>query len=188
MILQKAFKLIYKLGWIKTFVRIKLDPVAYARSLGVKVGDDVRLIGIHGGTFGSEPYLIEIGNHVTITSRVQFVTHDGGVWVFRDRNPDMDVFGRISIGNNVFVGFGSIIMPNVRIGNNVVVAAGSIVTKNIPDNSVAVGVPARVIKTLDEYYDSIQHRIIAVKNLPEDIKRSVLESNISELLADRIAN
>ena len=66
------------------FYSARRDPVKYARSLGVKIGNDVRLISIKSGsgTFGSEPYLVVIGNHVTVTGGVRFVTHDGGVWVF----------------------------------------------------------------------------------------------------------
>ena len=99
--------------------------------------------------FGSETYLISIGNQVRITNGVRFVTHDGGAWVLRELGLDnIDLFGKITMGNNVHIGWNAIIMPNVSIGNNVVVGAGAVVTKNIPDNSVAVGNPARVIKTL----------------------------------------
>lgn len=59
--------------------------------------------------------------------------------------------GCIAIGDNVFIGAGTRIMYNVRIGSNVIIGAGSLVNKDIPDNSVVAGVPARVIKTLDEY-------------------------------------
>src|SRR5687768_17586277 len=76
------------------------DPVEYARSTGVEIGNDCRLIDV---SFGSEPYLVSLGNHVSATG-TNFVTHDGGVWVFRDRRPDADVFGRIRVGNNVFLG------------------------------------------------------------------------------------
>ena len=62
---------------------IASDPVSYARRIGVRVGRDCRLIGIDRATFGSEPYLVSIGDHGTITDGVRFITHDGGVWVFR---------------------------------------------------------------------------------------------------------
>jgi galactoside O-acetyltransferase len=54
--------------------------------------------------------------------------------------------GRIEIGENVWLGANVIILPNVRIGNNSIIGAGSVVTKNVPENVVAVGVPAKVIK------------------------------------------
>ena len=56
----------------------------------------------------------------------------------------------ITIGNNVWIGAGAIILPGVTIGNNVVIGAGSVVTKNIPAYSLAVGNPCRVIKRIDE--------------------------------------
>ena len=101
---------------VKKFVRswrIRTDPVAYARGLGVRVGEGCRLIATHHGTFGTEPYLISLGDHVTITNGVQFVTHDGGVWVFREHHPDIDVIAPITVGNNVFIGINTILMPGV---------------------------------------------------------------------------
>ncbi len=63
------------------------------------------------------------------------------------------MLGKVKIGNNVFIGAGSVVLPNVTIGNDVIIGAGSIVTKDIPSNSVAVGNPARVIKTFEEYFE-----------------------------------
>ena len=159
------------------FYSARRDPVKYARSLGVKIGNDVRLISIKSGsgTFGSEPYLVVIGNHVTVTGGVRFVTHDGGVWVFREQDPDIEVFGPIVIGDNVFIGYGAIILPNVTIGNNCVIAAGSIVSKNVPDGMVVAGVPAKVIKTTEEYAESIKNTKTSVRSLSYADKRQLLE-------------
>lgn len=161
-------------------LKIRSDPVAYARGLGVTVGKDARLLAIHPGTFGTEPYLISLGDHVTITARVQFITHDGGVWVFRDKEPDIDVVGPITIGNNVFIGFGTILMPNIRIGSNVVIGAGSVVTRDIPDNCVALGAPARVYCSIEEYSGTVQAKKINLRNLAPDAKRKVLVSRFAE--------
>ncbi|MEN8635866.1 acyltransferase [Pseudoalteromonas distincta] len=122
--------------------------ISLLRKLGGKVGSNCRFIGDI--TFGSEPYLIEIGNNVSITSS-HFVNHDGGVWVFRQDFPDIDVIKPICIGDNVFIGSHCIIMPGVTIGSNVVVGAGSIITKNLESNGVYAGVPAKFIKSLDDY-------------------------------------
>ena len=122
--------------------------------------------GINAGTFGSEPYLISIGHHVTVTSGVQFVTHDGGVWVFREQDPDIDVFGPITIGNNVFIGINAIIMPGVSIGENCVIGAGTVVTRSVPSNTVAVGVPARKIATIDEYRIRVEQKCMRIRSLP----------------------
>lgn len=128
-------------------IRRRLNPVGYARSIGVKVGEDCRLIGV---TFSTEPYLVTLGDHVSAT-RTHFETHDGGVWVIRNKNPQLDMVKPIRVGDNVYFGAGCLVLPGVTIGNDVVVGACSVVTKDIPDNSVAVGVPARVIKTVAEY-------------------------------------
>jgi acetyltransferase-like isoleucine patch superfamily enzyme len=103
--------------------------------------------------FGSEPYLISIGSHVTISARVTFINHDGGTWVFRDQQRYRDVikYGRIVIHDNCFIGSGATIMPGVSIGPNAVIAAQSVVTQNVPANTVAGGVPVRVLMTLEEY-------------------------------------
>src|SRR5215831_2717587 len=79
-------------------LRIRSDPIGYARSLGVKIGKDCRLLGLQAETFGSEPFLVKLGDHVTVTSGVQFITHDGGVWVFREEMPDVDIIAPIQVG------------------------------------------------------------------------------------------
>ena len=118
---------------------------------GLQISGDCRLIGLP--NFGSEPYLISIGKHVTISSRVTFVNHDGGTWVFRDQPRFANVikFGRIVILDNCFIGTGATIMPGVTIGPNAVVAAAAVVTQSVPPNTVVGGVPARVLMNMDEY-------------------------------------
>ncbi len=63
--------------------KARRDPVGYARSLGVTIGTDCRILDNPIDVFGSEPYLIALGDHVTLAGGVRLVTHDGGVWVFR---------------------------------------------------------------------------------------------------------
>jgi hypothetical protein len=67
--------------------RIATDSVRYARSLGVEIGDGCRILGMTAATFGSEPYLIRLGSDVTVTSGVRFITHDGGLAIFRKDHP-----------------------------------------------------------------------------------------------------
>ncbi len=155
------------------------DPIAWARTQGVRVGKDCRFLGISDITFGSEPFLVQIGDHVTITDGVKFVTHDGGVWVFRPQHPNIDVFGPIQIGNNVFIGFNALILPNVRIGDNCVIGAGSVVTRDIPAGSVAVGSPAKVIRSTDEYWTRMQSQAMHIRNLSPSAKRAELERHFN---------
>lgn len=171
------------LNIVYDWYRCKVDPINYARSLGVKIGNECRLINIKPGfgTFGSEPYLITIGNHVTITANVQFVTHDGGVWVFRLDDPAIDLFGEIVIEDNVFIGYGALVMPCVHIGSNCVVGAGSVVTKNVPSNVVVAGVPAKIICTIDDYKESVLKQCDRIKHLSNCEKKNYLLKKFNRL-------
>lgn len=157
--------------------RVKTDPVKYARSVGVRVGERCRLIGIEPGGFGPEPYLIRLGNHVTITHGVRFITHDGGVWVFRDRDPDISVYAPIVVGNNVFIGINTIILPGVTIGDDCIIGAGSVVTRDIPSGSVAAGVPARPVRRIEDYWEKVRLKALSIRSIPDDERRRVLESH-----------
>ena len=161
--------------WIHKYKMAK-NPVAYFRSKGVKIGEHCSIAS--NVQFGSEPYMITIGDHVRLTENVKFTTHDGGLWVVRELKEEYknaDIFKPIVIGNNVHIGVNSIIMPGVTIGNNVIIGCGAVVTKDIPDNSVAVGVPARVIETVDEYIEKNKDKYIDTKNLSAEEKRKILE-------------
>lgn len=151
----------------KLFLRLMKKNLSEDKigKLGVQVGNDCRFLSVDKSKFGSEPYLIQIGNHVTITSGVKFATHDGGVWIFRRVYPEIDNFHRIFIGNNVFIGINSIILPGVTIGNNVVVGAGSVVTKDVPDNVIIGGNPAKKIKSIEAYETKILENADYTKNL-----------------------
>ena len=144
--------------------------VKWARKLGVEVGDNCRLNGV---SFGSEAYLVKIGNHVSAT-KVHFETHDGGMWIFREKHSDWDKIKGITVGDNVYIGFDCMIMPGVTIGNNVVIGAKTVVTKDIPDNVVVVGVPGRILKTTDEYYNKIRNEVINTKKMTNEEKRRYL--------------
>ncbi len=133
-------------------IRLKKSPVEYWREEGAVIGNNCEIY--QNVSFGSEPYLVEIGNHVRVNSGVQFVTHDGGVWVLRlsEKYKNIDLFGKIVIGNNVHIGTNAIILPGVTIGNNCIIGCGAIVTKNVFENSVVAGVPARKIESIEEYF------------------------------------
>lgn len=108
--------------------------------------------------FGTEPWLISVGSNVYIAADVRFITHDVSALMiskYLGKENELDKVGSISIGDNVFIGLGTIIMPNITIGNNVVVAAGAIVTKSIPDNSVYGGNPAKLICAFDDYVNKL---------------------------------
>ena len=113
---------------------------------GLKIGVDCHIMGeciIDPG----HCWLINIGDRVTLAPRVHILAHDAST----KRILGYTLIGKVSIGNDCFVGAGSTILPGVHIGNNVIIGAGSVVTKSIPDDSVVVGNPAKVICSYDEY-------------------------------------
>lgn len=156
---------------IQHFLLRRFAPIRYARNIGVNLGEGCRLLDV---SYSTEPYLVTLGDHVSATA-TRFETHDGGVWVFRDRLPEIDVVRPIRVGNNVFFGYGTLILPGVTIGDNVVVGAGSVVTRDIPSNTVAVGCPAKPIKSLDEYESGVLGKSHDTKNLTPAEKRRYYE-------------
>lgn len=116
--------------------------INYLRRLGMKIGDRCR---IRTMKFSTEPYLIEIGDHVAIAANTEFITHDGATWCFEDDVEGGGIFGRIIIGNNVFIGINCIILSNTTIEDNCIVGAGSVVRGHFPENSVIAGNPAQII-------------------------------------------
>lgn len=116
--------------------------IKYLRKQGMKIGEDCL---INTMSFSTEPYLIEIGNHVAIAGGTEILTHDGAIWCFRDEFANADVFGKIKLGNNVFIGNNCTILPNTVIGDNCIVGAGSVVRGKYSENSVIMGNPAKVV-------------------------------------------
>lgn len=92
-------------------------------------------------------FLIEIGDHVTMSIRVTLLAHDAST----KKILGYTKIGQIHIGNNVFIGANTTVLPNVRIGDNCIIGANSVVTKSLPENTVAAGNPARVICSVEEY-------------------------------------
>lgn len=126
----------------------------WLREHGVVIGKNLRLFNHKSIRFDiSSPGLITVGDNVSITADVSILTHDFCSSVFRKKYHDF-VPGRskVVIGNNVYIGQKAMILRGVTIGDNVIIGAGAIVTKDVPSDSVVAGIPARVVCTLDEYY------------------------------------
>ena len=123
----------------------KPDSVKVRFGSNVQLNDYVHIVGMES---------IEIGDNVLMASHIFISDNSHGAYRcnFLDSNPDVPpaereyVTAPVKIGNNVWIGEGVCIMPGVTIGNGCVIGAHSIVSKNIPDYTIAVGTPARVIK------------------------------------------
>lgn len=119
-------------------------------------------------------WLISIGNNVTLASRVYILAHDASTKKFLNYTK----IGRVQIGDNVFIGAHSVILPNVKIGNNSIVGANSVVTKNVPDNCVVAGNPAQIIYNTDDYISKNKQ---LMKNRPIYDESWTLRGNISDI-------
>lgn len=173
-----------------------INPIKFCKKAGVSIGENCVILSKK-YMFGSEPYLIKIGDHVRINDGVKFITHDGSVFVLRkyeefnldfkekrrenketETLEDIDLFGSITIGNNVQIGENAMIMPNVSIGNNVIIGACAVVTRNVPDNSVVAGIPARVIESVDDFYEKHKKDFLHTKKMTGINKKKYVETYI----------
>lgn len=140
-------------------------------SMGMTVGKNFgRLNGVI--LDPSHCWLITIGDNVTMAPRVHILCHDASTKGFLDYTK----IGRVSIGDNVFIGAESVVLPGVTIGSNVVIGANSTVTHNVPDNTVIAGSPAKVICSLDDYLAKERTRMETAPCYGEDY---TLRQNVS---------
>lgn len=147
--------------------------IRYWRRQGMKIGGKCLINNVN---FSTEPYLIEIGDHVAIAAGTDFITHDGAIWCFRNEIDNADIFGKIKIGNNVFIGNNCTILPNTVIGDNSIVGAGSTVRGQFPENSVIVGNPAKVVMPLSmqKLFYLQSPNLLTIRDLsPKDKKRII---------------
>lgn len=139
---------------IERFIQYGDIPTWYYVKKGLKVGSQFdRQSGTRLDI--SNCWLIEIGNNVVLANRVQLLAHDDAA----EQLCGYRKIGKIVIGNNVFVGAGTLILPGVTIGDDCVIGAESVVTKSIPAHSVAVGSPARVIETTETFRNKMKSDI-----------------------------
>lgn len=129
--------------------------INWLRKKGLKIGEGTLAISPRKITIDiTRPELIDIGENVLLHNGTTILTHDYASRSFVNKYSEfLPSHGRIKIGNNVWLGENVTILKNVKIGDNVIIGTGSIVTKSIPSNSVAVGIPAKVISSFDDYFN-----------------------------------
>ena len=150
---------------------------------GLQIGKDCHVMGeciIDPG----HCWLITIGDRVTLAPRVHILAHDAST----KRMLGYTLIGKVSIGNDVFIGAGSIVLPNVTIGNNVIIGAGSVVTHYIPDNSVAIGNPAKVITTYQDYQRKREYQLANTAVFDESFTIHQISEEKKELMKKKLTN
>jgi acetyltransferase-like isoleucine patch superfamily enzyme len=150
--------------------------IAKLRAKGMRIGENCR---IYTKITSTEPYLITLGNNVSLAGGVQLLTHDGSMQLFRNKYPNRQMFGKITIGDNTFIGQNAIITCNTEIGANCIIGAGSVVRGTIPDNSVVMGNPAEVVMRTE----MVEHLFLSSPNcletlhLPHEKRKEALKKH-----------
>ena len=132
-------KLVFYVGQVIRFIYY-----SFLRFNGVEIGKNT-FISL-GAKIDTQFGKVVIGDNVHITSGCVLLAHDGAL---KQMDPSANPRGKIVIENNVFIGVNSVVLMNVTIGENSVIGAGSIVNKDVPKNALAIGNPAKVIRSLE---------------------------------------
>ncbi len=176
----------HELKYIITKIKSKLSKDSnnvisnYFRKSGMNIGNDCLICC---NIMCNEPYLINIGNNVTISGEVSFITHDNSVSKFYGRGKDL--FGRISVGNNCFIGARVMILYGVSIPHNCIVGAGSIVVNSFTEEGIIIaGNPAKKIGYVSNFYKKNYNNVINTYGLDcKEREKTVL--NNSDLFVKR---
>ncbi|SDL85662.1 acyltransferase [Chryseobacterium taihuense] len=141
---------------------------------GLKIGENVVIR--NNVSFGSEPFLVKIGDDTRIGENTTFVTHSGFTVNLRKLEGYEKVrnFGHIKIGKNCAIGNGCVILQNVEIGNNCVLGANSVLSESMPDNTVYGGNPAKYICEIEDYGDVLKKTTI---NYPLELEKDKKKLN-----------
>lgn len=154
--------------------------IRYYRKIGMTIGENTHLFS---RILTGEPYLISIGSNCTIATNVSLLTHDASIGAIVGRDKYSDLCGKITIGNNCFIGDKAIIMYGVSIADNVIVAAGSVVTKSVSDSGVIVaGVPAKIIGRVDEFTAKYENQFLSLHGLKSDERKKYILDHSKKLV------
>lgn len=118
------------------------ERIRKLRARGVRIGEHCV---VHTSEFSTEPYLVELGDRVVVAGGTMFFTHEGTARIIRDERPSAQLFGKIVVGDDTLIGQNCIIHPGAEIGRRCVIGSGTVIRGKIPDNSLVVGNPGRVV-------------------------------------------
>lgn len=149
-----------RLKWARTSPQRYIE---FLREKGCKIGNNlwitplVKTVQID----ITRPSLVEIGDNVRLNRNFTLITHDGGFYVLLNKYHEfIPQSGKVKIGNNVYFGRNCSVFKGVTIGDDCIIGFGSVVTRDIPSGSVAVGAPAKVVGTIEDYYAKRQEKCI----------------------------
>lgn len=137
---HKLFKNFSSLGGVLTS---SISPLAVIGSFDVQIGIGSNILS--GSVFSNST---EIGI-CCIVYYNSIITHDCKIGDFVEISPGVNLLGNVKVGEFSQIGANTTILPNITIGKNVIIGAGAVVTKNIPDNTMVMGIPAKVVKLLE---------------------------------------
>lgn len=132
--------------------------IAYLRAKGMRIGEHTVIYSPRNCVIDeTRPWMIEIGNNVSITTGVTILTHGYDWSVLKGLYGDvLGSAGHVFIGDNVFIGMHSTILKGVTIGDNVIIGANTLINKDVPNNCVVVGNPQRIVCDIDSYLEKRQ--------------------------------
>jgi acetyltransferase-like isoleucine patch superfamily enzyme len=147
------------------------------RERGMRIGEGCR---IYLSDIPIEAYLVTIGNDVGIAGGVKILTHNGAARNLKHRRPAIQNFGSVVIGDGCFIGENAILLPGVSIGRGSIVGAGAVVAGAIPENSLVVGNPAKVVGRASLYLErlALSPNSLDTFGLPEDEKRRMIMAQL----------
>jgi len=174
-------------SWLLTKLRYRLAGRnkevinQYFRKMGMKIGS---CCSINSNIATTEPFLITLGENVTLAGNVSLVTHDNSISKMIPNTTDL--FGRITIGNNCFIGSGSTLMYGVELADDITVAAGSVVTKSFMQSRIIIGGnPAQIIGTYDSFIEKNRKNAFNLYQIPSKKLKEEIEHS-SKLVKRRI--
>lgn len=158
----------------KIFKNEKEVVCQYFRDNGMQIGENCNICC---NIMTTEPYLIKLGKNVTISGNVKFITHDNSISKVIEGTTD--VFGRVIIGENCFIGQNATILYGVSLADNIIVAAGAVVTKSFSESRVIVGGnPAKIIGTWEDYAKKARKKAINVNSVSYEEKKQMVINNL----------
>ena len=144
----------------------------HLKEMGIEIGEGTEFFSPMTTIVDTQnPKLIKIGKNVRVTAGCKILTHDFSSSVLAGKYGEcIGAIGSVKIGDNVFIGVNTVILRNTRIGNNVIIGAGSVVSGVVEDDSVYVGVPAKKIMTIDDFYIKRREKVDSeIKNVASQI-------------------